>query len=101
MRLIISKIKMNIQLFKAYAHGYLSESGDTLNDVEKEYLAFAPQLITYTIALRFLTDFIDGDNYFKINHEFHNLQRARAQLTLVQSMESQYDEMRKIIKTLI
>jgi thiamine kinase-like enzyme len=96
----LSKVKMNLGLFKAYAQGYLSESRDTLNDIEKEYLAFAPRLITYTIALRFLTDFIDGDNYFKIHREQHNLQRARAQLKLVMSMEEQYDEMRKIIRKL-
>jgi hypothetical protein len=91
---------MDINLFKAYAEGYLSETVETLNDVEKEYLAFAPGLITYTIAVRFLTDFIDGDNYFKIHHELHNLQRARAQLRLVQSMEEQYEDMRSIIRKL-
>jgi hypothetical protein len=96
----LEKVNMNIDLFRAYSEGFLSETGSTLNDVEKEYLAFAPRLITYTIALRFLTDFIDGDNYFKIHHEFHNLQRARAQLRLVASMEEQYSEMQKIIKKL-
>jgi Ser/Thr protein kinase RdoA (MazF antagonist) len=96
----LSKIKMDINLFKAYAEGYLSETVETLNDVEKEFLAFAPGLITYTIAVRFLTDFIDGDNYFKIHHELHNLQRARAQLKLVMSMEEQYEDMRRIIRNL-
>jgi hypothetical protein len=96
----LSKIKMDINLFKAYAEGYLSETGKTLNDVEKEYLAFAPKLITYTIGVRFLTDFIDGDNYFKIHHELHNIQRARAQLQLVKSMEKQYGEMQMIIRSL-
>ena len=97
----MSKITMNINLFKAYSEGYLSETGDTLNDIEKEYLAFAPRLITYTIAIRFLTDFIDGDNYFKTHHELHNLQRTRAQLKLVSSMEEQYGEMQKIIRELV
>jgi hypothetical protein len=96
----LSRIRMNINLFKAYSEGYLSETGKTLNDVEKEYLAFAPRLITYTIAVRFLTDFIDGDNYFKIHHELHNLQRARAQLRLVMSMEEQCGEMKSIIRNL-
>ncbi len=97
----LSKVKMDINLFEAYARGYLSETRDTLNDIEKEYLAFAPRLITYTIAVRFLTDYIDGDNYFKIHHEHHNLQRARAQLKLVESMEEQYGTMQKIIRKLI
>jgi len=97
----LSKIRMDIRFFKAYARGYLSETRDTLNETEKDYLAFAPRLITYTIALRFLTDYIDGDNYFKIHHEHHNLQRARAQFKLVESMEEQYDEMKKIIEELV
>lgn len=97
----LSKVTMNIGLFRAYAEGYLSEAGKTLNSVEKEYLAFAPKLITYTIAVRFLTDYIDGDNYFKIHHEHHNIQRARAQLKLVRSMEEQYGEMRRIIRGLV
>ncbi len=96
----LSKVKMDINLFEAYSSGYLSETRKTLNHVEKEYLAFAPRLITFTIALRFLTDYIDGDHYFKIHHEHHNLQRARAQFRLVESMEEQYGEMRRIIEKL-
>lgn len=96
----LSLVKMNINLFRAYSEGYLSETSSTLNDVEKKYLAFAPPLITFTIGLRFLTDYLDGDNYFKIHHENQNLQRARAQFRLVESMEEQYDEMNRIIKKL-
>ena len=96
----LAKVNMDIDLFRAYSEGFLSETGRTLNPVEKEFLAFAPRLITYTIALRFLTDFIDGDNYFKIHHELHNLQRARAQLRLVRSMEEQYSDMQSIISKL-
>jgi hypothetical protein len=97
----LSLVKMNLDLFRAYSEGYLSEASDTLNDIEKEYLAFAPRLITFTIALRFLTDYLDGDNYFKIHHEHHNLQRARAQIRLVESMEEQYDEIKNIISELV
>jgi hypothetical protein len=97
---VLSKVNIDLDLFEAYARGYLSQAGETLNDVEKDYLAFAPLLITYTQAVRFLTDYIDGDNYFKIHHEHHNLQRARAQLRLVMSMEEQYEQMRGIIRKL-
>lgn len=97
----LSKVRMDIGLFAAYADGYLTETRNTLNDLEKEYLSFAPILLTYTIAVRFLTDYIDGDNYFKIHHEGHNLQRSRAQLRLVASMEEQYEEMKKTISKLI
>ncbi len=97
----LSKVNMDIRLFEAYAKGYLSETNDTLNKVEKEYLAFAPRLITYTIGLRFLTDYIDGDHYFKIHHKHHNLDRARAQLKLVESMEEQYESMKSIISKIV
>lgn len=96
----LSQVRMDINLFRAYAEGYLGETRNTLNSTEKKYLAFAPILITYTIAVRFLTDYIDGDNYFKIHHEQHNLQRAKAQLQLVKSMEEQYGEMQEIIRSL-
>lgn len=97
----LSKVFMKLDLFSAYAEGYLSEAGETLNDVEKDYLAFAPKLITYTMAVRFLTDYIDGDIYYKIHHEHHNIQRARAQLKLVRSMEEQYGDMQRIIKKIV
>jgi hypothetical protein len=96
----LSKIEMDISLFEAHARGYLSETGQTLNETEKEYLAFAPILITFIMALRFLTDYIDGDHYFKIHHPYHNLQRAKAQFKLVESMEGQFDDMKKIIMRL-
>jgi len=97
----LSKIKMDIGLYRAFSQGYLSAVRDTLNDVEKEYLPFAPKLITYIMAVRFLTDYLDGDIYYKIHHPGHNIDRARAQLKLVKSMEEQYDEMQKIIKRLV
>ncbi len=97
----LSRIRMNIELYKAFSKGYLSEAADTLNDVEKEYLAFAPKLITYIMAVRFLTDYLDGDVYYKIHHPNHNLDRARAQMKLVKSMEEQSAEMQKIIRKII
>lgn len=97
----LSKIEMDINLFKAYAEGYLSEIKNILNETEIEYLAFAPIVITFIQGVRFLTDYIDGDNYYKIQHEHHNLQRTRAQFKLVESMEKQYKEMRNIIRELV
>jgi hypothetical protein len=97
----LSKIKMDIDLFEAYARGYLSETNNTLNAIEKEYLAFAPLLMTYEQALRFLTDYVDGDRYYRIHNKHHNLQRTRAQIRLLESMEKQYDEMKKIILKMV
>lgn len=97
----LPRIKMDIGLFAAYAEGYLQEMRETLNSAEKEYLAFAPLVLTYEQALRFLGDYLDGDTYYKIHHEHHNLQRARAQIRLLESMEEQYGEMKEIIRKLV
>jgi len=96
----LSKVEMDINLFRGYAAGYLSEIIHVLNETEKEYLAFAPLVLTFEQAVRFLTDFLDGDKYYKIHHPHHNLQRARAQFQLVLSMESQYEKMRRIVREL-
>jgi hypothetical protein len=96
----LSRVSMDFDLFKSFARGYLSVTRDTLNQTEIDYLAFSPMLITYTMAVRFLTDHIDGDVYYKIHHTNHNAERARAQLKLVESMEEQYNEMKDFISSL-
>lgn len=96
----LSKVEMDIHLFEAYARGFLEQTKDTLNELEIDHLALAGKLFPYIIGLRFLTDHVDGDNYFKIHHEGHNLQRARAQFKLLQSMERQYEEMKGIVERL-
>jgi hypothetical protein len=63
-----------------------------------EYLAFSAKFITYEQVLRFLMDYIDGDNYYKIKSPGHNLIRTRAQFKLLQSMEEQFDAMNRIVK---
>ena len=97
----LSAVSMDIEIYRAYAEGFLSETLNTLNATEIEYLPFAPRLLTYIMATRFLTDYIDGDNYYKIKYPLHNLQRVRVQLTLLRDMEAQYDEMVQIIKNII
>ena len=94
------KVGMNINLFRSYAEGYLKEIRATLNNTEIDYLAFSPMLITYIQAVRFLTDYIDGDKYYKIHYKDHNLVRTKAQNQLVRSMEEQYTGMQKIISDL-
>jgi hypothetical protein len=97
----LSRIGVDMLLFEAYAAGYLSETRETLNSVEKEYLAFTPILITFEQALRFLTDYLEGDIYYKIHHKHHNLQRTRAQIRLVECMEENYKEMKGVIRRLV
>jgi len=94
----LSKVEMDIRLFEAYTKGFLQETRSTLTTTELEYLPLAGKLFPYMIGVRFLTDFVDGDNYFKIKYEHHNLQRTRAQFKLLLSMESQFEEMKRIVK---
>ncbi|MCL5272433.1 MAG: aminoglycoside phosphotransferase family protein, partial [Gammaproteobacteria bacterium] len=65
---------------------------------EKDYLAFSAKYITYEQVLRFLMDYIDGDNYYKVKYDNHNLVRTRAQYKLLQSIEGHFDEINAIIK---
>jgi len=94
----LSRVSMNIQYFKAFARGFLGVAGPMLNGAEKEYLALSARVMTYMQVLRFLTDYLNGDTYYRIHHPAHNLQRARAQMELLFSMEEQYGEMRRIVR---
>jgi len=94
----LSKVNINLELFEAYTRGYLSIASRFLNQTEKEYLAFSAKFMTYIIGLRFLTDHIDGDHYYRVHFENHNLQRARAQFRLLESMEENFDSMKEIVR---
>jgi thiamine kinase-like enzyme len=94
----LSKVSMDIDLFKAYAEGYLSKAHTFLSPIEIENLALSAKFMVFIIGLRFLTDYIDGDNYFKVHHPEHNLQRNRAQFQLLKSMELQFEDMKLAIK---
>ena len=97
----LERVEMNIDMFRAYAEGYLSEQRAMMTESEKEWLAFSGLYITFEQVLRFLMDYIDGDRYYKTNCPDHNLVRTRAQYKLLQSMERQYDTMRAIIQSLV
>ncbi len=83
----LSKVILNIPLFQAYTEGYLEEAVEFLTDKEIESLFFGVLLLPYMQAVRFLTDYIDGDLYYKIHYLEHNLVRTRAQIKLVQELE--------------
>lgn len=97
----LSRVSMNIETFRHYAAGYLSERGATMTASEREWLAFSALYITYEQVLRFLMDYIDGDTYYKTAYADHNLVRARAQYMLLESMEEQYDAMKAIVRGLL
>jgi Ser/Thr protein kinase RdoA (MazF antagonist) len=94
----LKNVSMNIRYFAAFAGGFLGVAGPMLNDSEKKYLALSARVMTYMQVLRFLTDYLNGDTYYRIHHPAHNLQRARAQMKLLFSMEEQYAEMKRIVE---
>ena len=94
----LSKVTMRFPMFAALARGYLDSATAFLTPAEKQHLAFSGKLITLEIGIRFLTDFLSGDTYFKIHREGHNLERCRAQFKLVQSIEQQEDRMRSFVE---
>jgi thiamine kinase-like enzyme len=94
----LKKVGMNITYFEALAEGFLSEVKGVLNIEEKKSLAFSAKFMTYIMGLRFLTDFLDGDTYYKTAYSDHNLARARAQFKLLESMECQFLKMENIIE---
>ncbi len=93
----LSKVQMDIGLFAAYAKGYLAAAGDSLTETEIRYLPFSAKLMSLECGIRFLTDYLDGDVYFKTKSPDHNLIRCRTQFKLVADMEEKMDEMKKII----
>lgn len=96
----LGNVSMNLEIFRAFAKGYLEEAASFLTPTEIEYLAFSARYITYEQVLRFLMDYIDGDNYYKIKSNDHNLIRTRAQYKLLTSIEEQMGTMNAIIKEL-
>jgi len=97
----LSKVELDLNLFEAYSKGFLSQTHSFLTHTEIENLAFSGKMMTFIMGLRFLTDYLDGDHYYKIHSKEHNLQRAKAQFKLVSSMERQYDSMQKIIERIV
>jgi hypothetical protein len=96
----LSKVKMQMAMFKQLAEGYWSSAGQFLTKTEKSFIAFSGKLITYELGLRFLTDFLSGDNYFRIHRPAHNLERTRTQFKLVQEIEKQEVAMQKFVDRL-
>ena len=94
----LSKVQMRLPMFEALVEGYLDSAKDFLNDVEVDLLAFSSKLITLEIGIRFLTDHLEGDVYFKTKRADHNLDRCRTQLTLVERIEEQLPAMDRFVK---
>src|SRR6266568_343943 len=96
----LSKIKMQFPMFEALVRGYLSSAGGFLTKEERQLLAFSGKLITFEIGLRFLTDFLAGDTYFKVHRDGHNLDRCRTQFKLIESIEKQEEKMNRLVESI-
>ena len=89
----LDRVEMDLDVYRALAGGYLEQASTFLTDDEVQHMPFCARLVTFTIGLRFLADHLAGDVYFKTAREGHNLDRARVQFKLVESMERQEREM--------
>lgn len=93
----LTKIYFDMDLFEQFTKGYMEEISSILTKRERELLPFSAKLLTYECGVRFLTDYLNGDVYFKIHRKKHNLDRCRTQFKLVYDMEQKMDEMKKIV----
>jgi len=89
----LGKVGTDLELYRALVRGYLDSAKHFLTPLEIELMPFAARLVTFTIGLRFLTDYLAGDVYFKTEHPTHNLDRARVQFGMVDFMERHEREM--------
>jgi hypothetical protein len=93
----LAKVTLRMPMFKQLARGYYSTAGQFLTQGEKELIAFSGKLITFEIGLRFLTDYLSGDVYFRTHRPDHNRDRCRTQFKLVESIERQEAAMQKFV----
>ncbi len=92
----LSKVTMSIELYEAYTRGYLSAAGESLTAKEIEYLPFSAKLLSLECGIRFLTDYLDGDVYFRIRRPDDNLIRCRTQFKLVRDIEEKLPQMKAV-----
>ena len=93
----LTKVTMQLPMFAALVSGYLSTAGAFLTPAERGHLVLAGKLITFEIGLRFLTDFLAGDTYFKVQRPGHNLDRCRTQFRLIESITQQEAAMHRLV----
>ena len=97
----LDRVSMSLELFEAYTRGFIASCGGKLTEAETEYLPFSAKLLTYECGIRFLSDYLDGDTYFRIHYPEQNLDRCRTQLKLVADMEKKMPEMKSITEKIV
>lgn len=93
----LDNVSIDLDIFEGYTKGYLENAASFLSQVEIDNLAFGAKLLTYMQTVRFLTDYLNGDTYYKTKHKEHNLERTLAQFKLLTSMEENFDKMQQIV----
>lgn len=94
----LSKVNFDISLYEAYVRGYLKGAKGSLLPAELAYLPWGARLMTLECGIRFLTDYLDGDCYFRTHYPEQNLDRCRTQFKLVQDMEAQFEQMKAVVE---
>ena len=93
----LTKVNFDIDLYEVYTRGFLEGAKGSLNAAELEYLPWGARLMTLECGIRFLTDYLDGDHYFRIHYADQNLDRCRTQFKLVKDMEEQFEAMAAVV----
>lgn len=94
----LSKVSCSMELFDAYAKGFLEGCDGRLTEAEVKLLPLGAKTMTFECGMRFLTDYLEGDVYFKVHRDGHNLDRCRTQFKLVKDMEEKWDQMMSIVE---
>lgn len=97
----LSKVRFDKECFRAFAKGYLSRTKDILTKQEIEFLPLSVRLLTFECGVRFLTDYLNGDVYFKTKRPSHNLDRARNQFELCRQLHEQENELDEILNDIL
>ena len=93
----LSRIWCDLELYELYVKGFIEGCGGALTDIELDNLPTGAMMMTFECGMRFLTDYLEGDHYFKTARENHNLERARTQFKLVKDMEEKLPKMKEIV----
>ncbi len=91
-------VHFDLETYESFTRGYLEAMGASVTKSEFALLPFSVRLMTLECGMRFLTDYLMGDQYFRISREGHNLDRCRTQFRLVEEMEAQFSEMKRIVR---
>ena len=97
----LTRVRLDMELFTAFADGFISQTAGGLTDAELQSLTLGALVMTFEVGLRFLTDYLDGDTYFRIDYPEHNLVRARCQFRLLEDMEAHRDDMEAAVAGLV